>query len=95
LEILLENIEFCVSVLQSGKQSRIIFLTSLAIWESLGKKVLKLQLDGLTNIASQSPELMETVDECSIKYSDEKAIDPIYCLAMHVGQLSLAIHTKN
>ena len=95
LELLLENIEFCVSVRQSGKQSRTIFLTSLAIWEQLGKKVLKLQLDGLTNTASQSAELMETVDECSIKYSDEKSIDPIYRLALHVGQLSLAIHTRN
>jgi len=49
----------------------------------------------LTSVASQSPELMETVDECAIKYSDDTAIDPLYRLAMHVGQLSLAIHTSN
>jgi len=94
LETLLENVEFCVAVRQSGKHSRTIFLSGLQIWEQLGKK-LRFQLDGLTGVAAQSPELMETVDECSIKYSNDMAVDPLYRLAMHIGQLSLAIHHAN
>jgi len=46
LENLLENVEFVVAVRQSGKQSRTIFLSGLAVWEQLGKKILKLNLDG-------------------------------------------------
>jgi hypothetical protein len=91
---LLENIEFCVQVRQSGKHSRSIFLQGLAIWEVVGKK-LKLNLEGLTLEARNNEQLMETVDECAIKYSDDVAIDPLYRLLMGIGELSIAQHTVN
>ena len=94
LAALLEEVHFLVETRRSSAQARHVFLAGLTMGEAAGPFV-GLKLQGLTQVASQSSDLLTTVDEISLRYQSETRIDPVARLAMCVGQLALAVDGAN
>ena len=53
------------------------------------------KLAGLANVASQSQDLLETVDEVAIAHEQVLYVDPIHRLALSVMQLALTVDSHN
>jgi hypothetical protein len=94
LELLVEDVEFLVSVRQSNGASRQLFLSGCTVCETIGKPV-GLQLKGLTNVCASNENLLQTVDECAIKYGDQYAVGPEVRLGLILSQLVIAVHQHN
>jgi hypothetical protein len=94
LTTLLEEVQFLVETRRSTVQARGLFLTGLTMGEAAGPYV-GLKLQGLTQIARQSDDLLRSVDECALKYEEVVRLDPAARLAMCVGQLALAVDGAN
>jgi hypothetical protein len=94
LETTLADVQFAVETRRSTKQARSLFLAGLAVGEA-GGQFVGLQLQGLTNVASQSEELLRNVDEVALKYEAVTQLDPVARLALSVGQLALAVDQAN
>jgi len=91
---LLEEVQFLVETRRSTAQARGLFLAGLSMGELAGPHV-GLKLTGLAHVASQSSDLLTTVDECALKYEGVVQVDPMARLAMAVGQLCLAVDGAN
>jgi hypothetical protein len=89
-----ELVEFHVSTRRSIKSAHNVFLGGLTVMELFAPRV-GFDLKGLTNVAANSQDLLDTVSECSIKYSQNIQIDPIHRLGIHVMQLALAVDSHN
>jgi hypothetical protein len=94
LEILVEDVEFLVSVRQSNGASRQLFLSGCTVAETVGKP-FGIQLKGLTNVCAANDNLLQTVDECAIKYGDSYAVGPEVRLGLILTQLVVAVHQHN
>ena len=94
LTALLEEVQFLVETRRTTAQARGLFLAGLSIGEAAGPHI-GLNLQGLTLVASQSPDLLSTCDELALKYEGVVQIDPLARLAMAVGQLCLAVDATN
>jgi hypothetical protein len=91
----LENdVSFMVSTRKSLQASRSMFIGGLTIGEGLSHHV-GLKLKGLTQVASNNVELLETVDEISVKYEEIFSVDPVTRLGLILTQLILAVDTHN
>ena len=90
-----KDVEYVVSTRRSSKAVRGMFLGGLASVELVAGPLLGLRLEGLATFASRSTDLLETVDECGVKYGDQLYVDPAIRLAMAVVQLSLAVNEHN
>ena len=53
------------------------------------------KLAGLANVASQSQDLLETVDEVAIAHEKALYVDPVARLALSVMQLAVAVDQHN
>ena len=53
------------------------------------------KLAGLANVASQSQDLLETVDEVAIAHEKALYVDPVARLALSVMQLAVAVDAHN
>ena len=91
---LLAEVEFLVETRRSTAQARGLFLAGLSMGEFAGPHV-GLKLTGLAHVASQSSDLLTTVDELALKYEGVVQVDPLARLAMAVGQLCLAVDGAN
>jgi len=89
-----ETVEFHVSTRRSIKAAHNMFLGGLTVMELFAPRV-GFDLKGLTNVAASSQDLLETVSECSIKYSENIQIDPLHRLGLHVVQLAIAVDSHN
>jgi hypothetical protein len=94
LEELAETVEFLVSTRRSVKAAQGMFLGAVNVAELMAPKI-GMDLSGLTVLTSKSSEILETVTECSIKYSQSIQVDPIHRLGLHMLQLALAVDTHN
>jgi hypothetical protein len=94
LENMVEDVEFLVSVRQSNGASRQLFLSGSTVAETISKP-LGLQLAGLTNVCAANQNLIQTVDECAIKYGDAYAVGPEVRLGLILSQLVIAVHQHN
>jgi hypothetical protein len=94
LTALLEEVQFLVETRRSTAQARGLFLAGLTMGEAAGPYV-GLKLQGLTQVARQSNDLLTTVDECALRYEAVVRVDPLARLAMCVGQLALAVDAGN
>ena len=94
LAALLEEVQFLVETRRSTAQARGLFLAGLTMGEAAGPHV-GLRLQGLTQVAAQSADLLTTVDEVALTYEDVVQVDPLARLAMAVGQLCLAVDGAN
>jgi len=94
LAALLEEVQFAVECRRSSAQARGLFLAGLSMGEAVGPHV-GLKLTGLASVASQSPELLTSVDEVALKLEGVIQLDPLARLAMAVGQLVLAVDGAN
>ena len=94
LAALLEEVQFLVETRRSTAQARGLFLAGLTMGEAAGPYV-GLKLQGLTQVAAQSTDLLTTVDEVALKYEGVVQVDPMARLAMAVGQLCLAVDGVN
>jgi len=94
LGTLLEEVQFLVETRRSTAQARGLFLAGLTMGEAAGPHV-GLRLQGLTQVAAQSADLLTTVDEVALKYEGVVQVDPLARLAMAVGQLCLAVDGAN
>ena len=94
LAALLEEVQFLVETRRSTAQAHGLFLAGLSMGELAGPHV-GLKLTGLTQVASQSPEILRTVDELALKHEGVVRLDPAARLAMAVGQLCLAVDAAN
>jgi hypothetical protein len=95
LEIKLKKIQSIVESRKSQSSTRGIFLVGLNTIEQCDSYI-GLQLQGLTNCASKSEDILLTVDEISIKYFDTMMqTDPIIRLCIGLGHLVLAVDTAN
>ena len=95
LDIKLKKIQSLVESRRSQGSTRGLFLVGLSTIESCDS-YLGLQLNGLTNCASKSEELLQTVDEVSIKYFDTMMqTDPILRLCIGLGHLVIAVDSAN
>ena len=95
IDDLLHDVQQAVESRRSATATRSMFLAGLTVGESSGY-MFGLQLQGLTNVAANSPELMKTVDECGIKYMDRfAATDPVLRLCIGLGHLVVAVDANN
>lgn len=94
LEILAQDIEFMVSVRQSAGASQQLFLSAMTVAETVGRPV-GLKLKGLTNVCAANDNLLQTVQECAIKYGDTYAVGPEVRLGLLLSQLVMAVHQHN
>jgi hypothetical protein len=94
LENMVEDIEFLVSVRQSAGAARQMFLSSMNVAETIGKPI-GLKLTGLTNVCAANNDLLQIVDEVSIKYGDQVSIGPEVRLGLLLMQLVTAVHQHN
>lgn len=91
----LKQVQTIVESRRSFNSTRSMFLVGLGAMEKCDYMV-GLKLQGLTNCAANSPELMLTVDEVSIKYFDRMvATDPLLRLFMGLGHLAIAVDGAN
>jgi hypothetical protein len=88
------DIEFLVSTRRSAKAVRGLFVGSVQLLETSGP-YLGLKLEGLTGVVAASKDLLETVDEAAVKYEGIMEVDPVARIAIHMGQLVLAIDSHN
>jgi hypothetical protein len=94
LESLLEDVQYMVSTRKTLDSSRMMLLGGLYITESVAP-IAKIRLQGLTAKCMNSPEVMEAWDECSIKYMDSIAADPLNRLMLSILMLSVSTHREN
>ena len=94
LRDLATDVEFLVGTRRSAKALRGMFIGGLQGLEVAGPMV-GFKLDGLANIAASSEDLLQTVDECAIKYESALYVDPMARLAMGIAQLALAVDSHN
>ena len=95
IDEILRDVQSAVESRRSSNATRSMFLAGLTVGESSGY-MFGLQLQGLTNVAANSPELMKTVDECGIKYMDRfAATDPVLRLCIGLGHLVVAVDANN
>ena len=94
LKSLAEDVEFLVGCRRSSKAIRGLFLGGLQGLEMVGPAV-GFKLTGLANVASQSQDLLETVDEVAIAHEKALYVDPCYRLALGVMQLALAVDSHS
>ena len=94
LRDLATDCEFLVGCRRSSKAIRGLFLGSLQGLEMVGPMV-GFKLAGLANVASQSQDLLETVDEVAIAHEKALYVDPIHRLALSVMQLAVAVDQHN
>lgn len=94
LENLLNDIQFNVESRRSMNSSRTLFLSGISLVEMTGS-LAGLELHGMTQVCSQSPDLMKNVDEVALKYDYVAQIDPVVRLAMSVGQIALVVDASN
>jgi hypothetical protein len=91
----LKQVQQAVESRKSVNSSRAVFLVGLSSLEKVDY-MAGLKLQGLTNCAAQSEELMLTVDEVAIKYFDHMvSSDPIIRLCIGLGHLALAVDSAN
>ena len=94
LKDLATDCEFLVGCRRSSKAIRGLFLGSLQMVETVGPMV-GFKLAGLANVASQSQDLLETVDEVAIAHEKALYVDPVARLALSVMQLAVAVDAHN
>ena len=94
LKDLATDCEFLVGCRRSSKAIRGLFLGGLQGLELCGPMV-GFKLAGLANVASQSQDLLETVDEVAIAHEKALYVDPVARLALSVMQLAVAVDAHN
>jgi hypothetical protein len=94
LEELGDTVEFLVSTRRSVKAAQAMFLGGVNVCELMAPKI-GMDLTGLTVLTAKSSEILETVTEVSIKYSENIQVDPIHRLGLHMIQLALAVNDHN
>ena len=94
LRDLATDCEFLVGCRRSSKAIRGLFLGGLQGLEMVGPMV-GFKLAGLANVASQSQDILETVDEIGIAHEKALYVDPTYRLALSVMQLAVAVDAHN
>jgi len=94
LKDLATDCEFLVGCRRSSKAIRGLFLGGLQGLEMVGPMV-GFKLAGLANVASQSQDLLETVDEVAIAHEKALYVDPVARLALSVMQLAVAVDAHN
>ena len=94
LRDLATDCEFLVGCRRSSKAIRGLFLGGLQGLEMVGPMV-GFKLAGLANVASQSQDLLETVDEVAIAHEKALYVDPVARLALSVMQLAVAVDAHN
>ena len=94
LRDLATDCEFLVGCRRSSKAIRGLFLGGLQGLEMVGPMV-GFKLQGLANVASQSQDILETVDEIGIAHEKALYVDPVARLALSVMQLAVAVDAHN
>ena len=94
LKELATDVEFLVGTRRSSKAVRGLFLGGLQSVELAGP-LIGFKLAGLANVAAASEDLLQTVDEVSVKYESQLCIDPVARLCLGVAQLALAVDAHN
>jgi hypothetical protein len=89
-----ETVEFMVSTRRSSKAVHGMFLGGISIMEMFAPKI-GFDLEGITAVTSKSSDILDTVTECSIKYSDNLQVDPLQRLTLSMIQLALAVDSHN
>ena len=94
LRDLARDVEFLVSTRRSAKAVRSMFIGSVQVLET-GGPYFGLELEGLTGVVAQSKDLLETVDEASVKYEGIMEVDPVARIAIQMAQLVMAVDSHN
>ena len=90
LAALLEEVQFLVETRRSTAQARGLFLAGSTLGEAAGPYV-GLKLQGLTQVAAQSTDLLTTVDEVALKYEGVVQVMLRQALGKRIVQLKYII----
>jgi hypothetical protein len=95
LRRLLEDVEYMVARRSSSLGAQKMFVGGVNVFELLTTKMTPLKVNGLTKMVKGNGELLEIVEELSIKYSDGLPTSPESRLAFCMAQLIMELHTVN
>ena len=93
LELLLCDVQFMVESRQSAKMARGTFLGGMTMIEGVAP-ALGIRLEGLSNMAAQSENLLECVDEVYLKHAPA-AQDPLQRLGIELARMCLTLDRHN
>jgi hypothetical protein len=93
LESLLGDVQFMVESRQSTKMSRGMFLGGITMLEG-ASPLIGLRLEGLSNMAAQSSNLLECVDETYLKYAPSIQ-DPRHRLGIEFIRMCYTLDAHN
>jgi hypothetical protein len=93
LEILLMDVQFQVETRQSTKNVRSKFLNGIYLVENAGEN-MGLYLEGLSEEVAQDDDILECVDEITLKYCP-KPQDPRIRLALSMATICYKLDSKN
>lgn len=95
LRRLLEDTEYMISCRKSSDSVKKMFVGGCAISENVITRITPLKIQGLTQHVARNEELLDIVEEISIKRGNDVALSPETRLMLCMGQLVIELHTHN
>ena len=96
LRDLATDVQFLIGTRRSAKDVRGLFLGGLQALEMTGPgPMVGFKLQSLANVAANSQDLLETVNEVGIAHEKSLYVDPVARLALSVMQLAVAVDSHN
>jgi len=94
LRSLVDDTEYLVACRKSVKSSRTMFLSTVNVAEMMSKPT-PLKLNGMSNVCANNEDLLQVVDELSIKYESTMMISPEKRLILIMAQIAIQVHAIN